>query len=45
MLVGAGLAGEQEITLLAISWFQSVCLNFMTPVRRAGRIGLVARTR
>jgi hypothetical protein len=24
MLVGAGLAGEQEITFLAISWYQSV---------------------
>jgi hypothetical protein len=35
--VGAGLAGEQEITLLAISWFQSVYLSFMTPVRRAER--------
>jgi hypothetical protein len=37
LLVGAGLAGEKEIAVMAISWSQSVCLNIMTPVRREER--------
>ena len=31
MLVGAGLAGEQGIAFQAVSWYQSVQLDFVIP--------------
>jgi hypothetical protein len=31
MPVGAGLAGEQGIAFQAISWYQSVTLDFVLP--------------